>query len=97
MVLILPHLNKIQTFFTPGTILLGKVVNVNSCHSNPSTLLLRMVSINLFILQQWLIVRYPHLTRSSPRAACSVRQTVMVAYLTVDSLMKSGKEVNTMR
>ena len=42
----------------------GKVVNFNSCHANPSTLQSRMVSINLIIHQQWLIVRYSHLVRS---------------------------------
>ena len=48
------------------TIIPGKIVNFK--YSNPSTLLLRMVIIKLIILQQGVIVRYPHLTRSLTHA-----------------------------
>ena len=51
-------------FYSLFTIFLCKVVNFNSCHANPSTLQSRMVSINLIIHQQWLIVRYSHSVRS---------------------------------
>ena len=75
----IPLLKCGKSKYSLFAILLGKVINFKSCHANPSTLLLPMASINLIILQQWLIVRYSHFMKSLLRPWIGMAQLKVTA------------------